>query len=86
MGDDYPIETTPDGYQVYRIRGISAEKLDNDFAIDKADADCFLSYSPLTYCYNVLNRKSGSDALQKVCKALFLYNQAANDYFDKKET
>jgi len=85
LGDDYPIETTPDGYQVYRIRGISAEKLDNDFAIDKADADCCLSYSPLTYCYNVLNRKSGSDALQKVCKALFLYNQAANDYFDKAE-
>ena len=86
LGDDYPIETTPDGYQVYRIRGISAEKLDNDFVIDKADADCFLSYSPLTYCYNVLHRKSGSAALQKVCKALFLYNQAANDYFDKKET
>ena len=82
LGDDYPIETTPDGYQVYRIRGISASELDNDFAIDKAEADCHLSYSPLTYCYNVLHRKSGSDALQKVCKALFLYNQAANDYFD----
>lgn len=85
LGDDYPIETTPDGYQVYRIRGISASELDNDFDIDKADADCFLSYSPLTYCYNVLHRKSGSDALQKVCKALFLYNQAANAYFDKAE-
>ena len=80
LGDNFPIETTPDGYQVYRIRGISASELDNDFAIGKAD--CCLSYSPLTYCYNVLNRKSGSTALQKVCKALFLYNQAANDYFD----
>ncbi|MBQ9868598.1 MAG: leucine-rich repeat domain-containing protein [Ruminococcus sp.] len=83
LGDDFPIETTPDGYQVYRIRGISASKLDKDFAIDKAEADCCLSYCPLTYCYNVLNRNEGTPQLQKVCKALFLYNQAANDYFDK---
>ncbi len=76
LGDSFPIETTPDGYQVYRIRGISASELDNDFSFR------FGSYCPLTYCYNVLHRKSGSDALQKVCKALFLYNQAANDYFD----
>ena len=80
-GNDF--ELTHDGYQVYRIRGISAAELDNDFAIDKAG--CYLSYSPLTYCYNVLNRNEGTPQLQKVCKALFLYNQAANDYFDKTE-
>ena len=79
-------ELTPDGYLVYRIRGISAAELDNVFSIDLAllaSLECY--YCPLTYCYNVLDRKSGSAALQKVCKALYLYNQAANDYFDKTE-
>ena len=76
-GNDF--ELTPDGYQVYRIRGISAAELDNDFAIDKAG--CYLSYSPLTYCYNVLDRDEGTPQLQKVCKALYLYNRAANSYF-----
>lgn len=79
LGDNFPIETTPDGYQVYRIRGISASELDDDFSF------LFGSYCPLTYCYNVLDRNEGSDALKKVCKALFLYNQAANAYFDKTE-
>ena len=79
LGDDFPTETTPDGYQVYRISGISASELDDDFSF------LFGSYCPLTYCYNVLDRNEGSDALKKVCKALFLYNQAANDYFDKTE-
>ena len=72
-------ELTPDGYQVYRISGISASELDDDFSF------LFGSYCPLTYCYNVLDRNEGSDALKKVCKALFLYNQAANAYFDKAE-
>ena len=82
------IERTGD-YWVFRIRGISAAELDDridlDFWVPAIDDGGFVEYCPLTYCYNVLNRNEGTPQLQKVCKALFLYNQAANDYFDKTE-
>ena len=85
---DADVERTGD-YWVFRIRGISAAELDDmialDFGVPAIDNGGSVEYCPLTYCYNVLNRNEGTPQLQKVCKTLFLYNQAANDYFDKTE-
>jgi hypothetical protein len=38
-------------------------------------------YSPMTYCSNVLSDGTQSEALQNVCKALYLYAEAADSYF-----
>ncbi|MCR5478733.1 MAG: leucine-rich repeat protein [Ruminococcus sp.] len=81
---DADVERTGD-YWVFRIRGISAAKLDSTialhFGVPAIDNGGYVDYCPLTYCYNVINRDEGTPQLQKVCKALYLYNQAANSYF-----
>ena len=35
----------------------------------------------MTYCSNVLSDGTQSEALQNVCKALYLYAKAADSYF-----
>ncbi|MBQ2581938.1 MAG: leucine-rich repeat domain-containing protein, partial [Ruminococcus sp.] len=77
---DADVERTGD-YWVFRIRGISAKELDDRILLNLDVGQ--VRYCPLTYCYNVLNRNEGTPQLQKVCKALFLYNQAANEYFSE---
>ena len=89
----YPYEveknTTAGGYQIARIRGIKADDLDKTFRLnikDVADSGStqtfygYVHYCPLTYCYNVLNGGSDDRNLQNVCRALYLYWQAANEY------
>ena len=88
--DCYPYEveknTTAGGYQIARIRGIKADDLEETFGlniVDAAESETFygyVNYCPLTYCYNVLNGGSVDKNLQNVCKALYLYWQAANEY------
>ncbi len=89
--DSYEVEknTTAGGYQIARIRGIKADDLDETFKLDINDvADSgntqtfygYVHYCPLTYCYNVLKGGSDDENLQNVCKALYLYWQAANEY------
>ena len=88
----YPYEveksTTADGYQIARIRGIKAADLDETFHLDIDDAAesgssffGYVDYCPLTYCYNVLSGGSDDENLKNVCRALYLYWQAANEYF-----
>ena len=74
------VETVKNGsYVVARIRGIKAEELTDDFILLFESGS--VTYSPMTYCYNVL-KNGGSDngKLQNVCRALYLYAQAAKDY------
>ena len=76
--------TTKDGYQVARIKGIRADLLGETYTLNLYDGEQILEtveYCPLTYCYYVILEGRGSEALQNVCKALFLYYQAAVDYF-----
>ena len=76
--------TTKDGYQVARIKGIRADQLGETYTLNLYDGEQILGtveYCPLTYCYYVILEGRGSEALQDVCKALFLYYQAAVDYF-----
>ncbi len=85
-------DTTAGGYQIARIRGIKADDLDKTFTLIIVDASesgstlsfgGFVAYGPLAYCYNVLNGGSNDENLQNVCKALYLYAQAANDYSEQ---
>ena len=76
---DKRVETVKNGgYVVARIRGIKAEKLTDDFIL--CFGDYSVKYSPMTYCYNVLGGGSDNDKLQNVCRALYLYAQAAKNY------
>ena len=41
-----------------------------------------VTYSPMNYCYNTLNGDTEDENLINVIKALCLYAQAADSYFD----
>ena len=71
------------GYQIIRIRNISANDLVSDFTVTvtAGENSGTISFSPMNYCYNVLNDNEQPEALQNVCKALYLYSQGAKDYF-----
>ena len=82
---DHEYETEKkNGYQIIRIRNIHAKNLMDDFTVTVSDGanSGTISYSPMNYCYNVLNDENQSEALQNVCKALYLYAEAADDYFN----
>ena len=84
------VETAKNGeYVVARIRGIKADDLDKTFTLIIEDASesgsirsfgGYVAYCPLTYCYKVLNGGSEDENLQNVCRALYLYAQAAINY------
>lgn len=81
---------TKDGYQVARIKGIRADQLGEDYVLkllkpnanveDVYDLIGTVEYCPLSYCYYVILEGRGTEELQNVCKALFLFYQAACDY------
>ena len=73
------VDTSKNGeYVVARIRGIKANELQNDFTVKFGESS--VKYNAMTYCYNVLNGGSNDEDLQNVCKALYQYSQAANEY------
>ncbi|MBP8593681.1 MAG: leucine-rich repeat domain-containing protein [Ruminococcus sp.] len=77
--DGKTVETAKNGeYVVARIRGIKASELENDFTVSfKGES---MTYNAMAYCYNVLNGGTHDEDLQNVCKALYLYAQAAINY------
>ncbi len=78
--DGRTVETAKNGkYIVARIRGISSNELEGNFTVTFTGGS--VTYNAMTYCYNVLNGGSGDENLQNVCKALYLYAEAAKSYF-----
>ena len=75
-------KSTSGDYVIARIRGIKAEELGNSFIVKFSinDENGSVTYSPMTYCYNVLNGGSNDEKLQNVVKALYKYNKAAEAY------
>ena len=74
---------------IVRIKGISADRLDEDFVIrvsvveDTFGAQYYVTYSPMTYAYNVITREETAErnkALKNLMKAMYRYNEAAKDY------
>ena len=73
-----------DGCQVARIRGINSGKLLNSFTltVSSNDSSATLTYSPMNYCYQVLNSETQNNRLMNVVKSLYLNAEAANEYFN----
>lgn len=74
-------ETEHNGKEyVIRIRNIASSELGDSFtaAINGTDA---VTYSPLVYCYQA-QQTSGDSKLINTVRALYLYWQAADDYFN----
>ena len=81
---DKTVETVSSGnYQIARIRGIAAKELQDSFELNITAGEAAGSaiYSPMNYCYKILNDGTYSENLINVTKALVLYAQAANTYF-----
>ena len=87
----YTVETVQSGgYQVARIRGIEARFIGEAVTLKAGDSGS-VTYSPLNYCKNVLTLSTSTEdeakneqtqKLQNAVKALYLYWQAACDYFN----
>ena len=78
----YTVEKEVSGqYVIARIRGIKAKRIGEDFTVSFGDST--VTYSPMTYCYNVVTDTDNqySDGLKNVCRALYLYSQKAALYF-----
>ena len=79
------VETVRNGStQIARIRNIAASELQNNFTVTVTKGETVLgtiTYSPMNYAYKVLNGGTDNNSLKNVIKALYLYSQAANEYF-----
>ncbi len=85
----YTVEKATSGdYQIARIRGIKAKHIGDVFSLNVNGTT--VTYSPLNYCKNILTPSAATadeaqtqdEKLVSVVKALCLYWQAANSYFD----
>ena len=63
-------------YTIARIRGIKASELGGNFEVKINGDQGTVTYSPMTYCYNVLSGEY-DEKLQNVCKALYMFQDAA---------
>lgn len=77
-------------YITVSVEGICAKDLDEFFIIKVCDGVESLSipYSPMTYCQNIQNstQELHTPELKTLVNALYVYNQAANAYFDLAES
>ena len=66
------------------ITNIAAKNLDEDVVVYinvNGQSVGQVSYSPVRYCHSILTTSNDADLVNAV-KALYLYNQAANNYFN----
>lgn len=71
------------GYQIARVTGITAKELRDNFTltVSAGNNSGTVSYSPMNYCYNVLN-DNYTPAHQDVVKALYVFWTEAKTYFN----
>ncbi len=69
------------------VTDIAAPELDMEFTVTVNDGvqEADVTYSPLTYCQSVRSKDTSTDILKDVCAALYLYNRAANRFFEPAE-
>ena len=77
-------------YYVIPITNIRSDELDDVFTVSVAkgtEGEGSFDCSVLAYCYSVLSDTADtySDELKDTLKALYLYNAAANTYFNSEE-
>ena len=81
------LKTTGRGGLFYvDITGIDAKDLDEDVTvvINDGTEEAEVTYNPMTYCQSIQNSAEGAytNEMQDLVRALYLYNQAANAYFE----
>ena len=82
LGDAAVTPHTRAGYVCFDLTGIAAADLDAQYTLYINGADCG-AYSALNYCCIAANHPSLTDANEKaLAEATYLYNAAANAYFD----
>ena len=81
---EYEVEKI-DGYQVLRIRNISANELSHDYTVTvtAGGKSRTVTYSPINYCCEALNGGTDNVKLQNAARALYLYSKAADEYFSE---
>lgn len=67
-----------DAQYYIEVSGITANNLGKAYTLSVDDYS--VSYSAMTYAYNVLNSNNADTKLPNTVKALYLYQQAAKDY------
>ncbi len=79
--DEIAVTPQPKGEKFYvEVNNIAANDLKKEHAL-KIDKNYTITFSALTYVYNVLE-KSNDEALRNAVKALYMYSQAADAYFN----
>lgn len=69
------------GYQVARIRGIAPHMLDKTYhlKVSCASGEGYVEYSPLNYCYNIINGDYVDD-IKNAVRALYKYYEASKTF------
>ncbi len=83
-----PLKVIPiSGMYTVIIDNIAAAALDQDFTVTVNDGieEATVTYCPLSYCQSIRSKATSSADLMDVCAALYLYNLAANSYFEPAE-
>ncbi|MBR4347189.1 MAG: hypothetical protein IKP75_09725 [Oscillospiraceae bacterium] len=71
-------KATSGKYRIARIRGFKPNALNQMYTFTVNSTK--ISYSPMTYCYNVLTKDTTGDDLKNVCKALHVFGTFADEY------
>ncbi len=84
-GKERTVETVRNvNTQIARIRNIAAKEFQDNFTVNVKKGETLLgtiTYSPMNYCYKVLDGGTQDRRLVNVIKALYQYSQEANEYF-----
>lgn len=72
-----------EGTVCLELQNIPAAELDNIyiFMLEGVDTEVMIKYSPYNYISMAMDE--GSENLKNLCKALYLYSIAANDYYNR---
>lgn len=82
--DGEPLELHVNGpYYYVEIPDITSGDLDREYSVTAGNLQ--ITYSALTYVNAVLQKDTTTPEMQNLMKALYLYNQEANTYFESRE-